>query len=70
MTHERCLTPPKGMLGGRDGVPFSITIRRADQTIQMRSVWNGTLVKGDVIVVEIAGGGYGAIIALKYVSAR
>jgi N-methylhydantoinase B/oxoprolinase/acetone carboxylase alpha subunit len=59
---DRSYDPPRGIHGGRDGVPGTIThIQAADGTKQLYSKFSGYRVKaGDVIRFESPlGGGYG-----------
>ncbi len=55
---ERVVIPPYGLEGGEPGLPFRITLERADgTTVAVPGKANIRLRKGDVVILESSGGG-------------
>ena len=54
---EREQIPPWGIFGGKDGEPFRITLESGGRSIRIRGKESRDLKRGDLIVLESAGGG-------------
>ena len=54
---DRFRIAPWGLFGGQPGAPTRYTVERGDERISLSSKVNFTLMKGDRLVIEIAGGG-------------
>lgn len=54
---DRVLCPPWGVAGGGDGVPGTVTIRRADGSTETLLKGDAAMQPGDRVRVETAGGG-------------
>lgn len=54
---ERGVIPPYGLCGGEDGEQFRVTLVRSHQQIPLSGCQNRMLSKGDIVLVETAGGG-------------
>lgn len=54
---ERCIIPPWGIFGGRDGMPYRITLTRGAEVRAVQGKASLALHAGDLITIETAGGG-------------
>jgi N-methylhydantoinase B len=54
---ERGVVPPYGLHGGEDGKPFQVTLIRGSERTRLSGCANQRLQKGDIVLVETAGGG-------------
>jgi N-methylhydantoinase B len=54
---DRCVVPPWGALGGKDGQPFRITLKSGQGERRIGGKATVTLREGDVLLIETSGGG-------------
>jgi N-methylhydantoinase B len=54
---ERGVVPPYGLFGGEPGKPFRVTLIRGDERVGLSGCQNRPVAKGDIVLVETAGGG-------------
>ncbi len=54
---ERCVIPPWGIFGGRDGLPYRLTLARGGTVRALQGKESLTLEAGDLVTIETAGGG-------------
>ena len=54
---ERGVIPPYGLFGGENGAPFKVTLQRGTERIPLSGCQNVTVGRGDIVLIETAGGG-------------